>query len=195
MATFNLEKGNKFNLDKGVRKVLIGLGWEAGANHDLDVSILGLVHITGSPRFYGDGSHAVCFANESLKQKDNTFVTSDGSIKHYGDSRTGKESGDDEKIEVDFSKIPAEIVELAIFATIYKAKLRGQCFGSVKESYIHVTDLDTNQDLCIYKLRDEFAGSTAVQVGSFLREGNNWVFKAVGAGSTVELGDILEQYQ
>jgi len=194
MATFNLEKGSKFQINKGIQQVRVGLGWDAGNDFDLDASAFGLIHCTGNPRFYNDGSHAVCYANTGLKQNDGTFITSDESIHHLGDNRTGLGDGDDEKINIDFSKLPADIVEISIFVTIYEAGQRGQDFSMVENSYVRIVDLDTNQELCVYKLREDFAGKAAVQVGSLVKEKGIWSFQTIGAGSGAELGDILNQY-
>ncbi len=196
MATFQLEKGSKFSLDKGIRRVRIGLGWDAGDNFDLDGSVFGLVHLPGGkPMFYGDGSHAVCYANSELKKPDGRFITADESIIHSGDNRTGAGEGDDEIITVDLTKLPPQVVELAAWVTIYKAKERRQNFSLVKNSYIKVTDADTNGALCEYRLREEFGNAASVQVGSFVKNSNGtWEFTAVGAGAPVELGDVLNQY-
>jgi tellurium resistance protein TerD len=194
MARFDLNKGGRFSIEKGVQRVLIGLGWDAGDNFDLDASAFGLVNINGNPRFYADGSHAVCYANKDLKKPTGEFITDDGSIKHLGDNRTGVGEGDDEKIELNFFKLPTEITEISIFVTIHEAVKRGQDYGQVKNSYVRVVDQDTEAELCKYALRDEFAGASAVQVGSFLKENDQWVFHAVGAGSKADLGAILNQY-
>lgn len=200
MPKFDLKKGSKFVLDKGIQNVRVGLGWDAddttGKGFDLDASAFGLVHLTGGkPVFYNDGSHAVFYANHPLKQPDGKFVTADGSITHTGDNRTGAGSGDDEVIYIDFSKLPKDIVEIAIWVTIYEAVKNNQNFGLVKNSYIKVTDAGTNADLCEYKLRDEFGAALSVQVGGFTKDENDiWSFTAVGAGAAVELGAILDQY-
>ena len=195
MAKFQLEKGGRFQIDKGVRRVRIGLGWDAGDNFDLDGSAFGLVKLpSGKPMFYGDGSHAVCYANTELKRPDGTFATVDGSIVHSGDNRTGAGTGDDEVITVDLDKLPADVVEVAVWVTIYKAHERRQSFGLVKNSYIKISDVDANADLAEYKLREEFSDSTSVQVGSLVRDGRTWTFAAVGSGAGVELGQVLEQY-
>jgi len=195
MSTFNLQKGGKFQISKGIQRVMVGLGWDAGDNYDLDASVFGLINVGGNPRFYGDGSHAVCYANSGLKKPNGTFMTDDGSICHMGDNRTGVGDGDDEKIEIDFSKLPVDITEISIFVTLYEpAKRGGQEFSKVKNSFVRVVDTEANSELCKYQLRDEFAGATAVQVGSFLKENGQWVFHAVGAGSKAELGAVLEQY-
>ena len=195
MAKFQLEKGGRFQIDKGIRKIRIGLGWDAGDNFDLDGSAFGLVHLpSGKPMFYGDGSHAVCYANTGLKQPNGSFATEDGSIVHSGDNRTGAGAGDDEVITVDLDKLPAEVEEIAVWVTIYKAGQRKQNFGLVKNSYIKISDVDAGVDVAEYKLREEFGDSTSVQVGSFVREGRTWTFAAVGSGAAVEIGQVLEQY-
>jgi tellurium resistance protein TerD len=204
---FNLTKDegkNKFNLTKsGSKKFRIGLGWKVGEKFDLDASALGLKHVDGKPGFYNDISHAVCYGNEELfcyapgdvKKEKTMFFTADGSIKHYGDNRTGVGDGDDEIIDVDPSKLPAEIVEIAIFITIHKAVDRGQDFSMVEDSFVRILNSESGEELCQYKLRESFAGKTAVQVGSLIRENGDWVFSVVGAGSNASLGDILNSYQ
>lgn len=191
---FDLVKGNRFSLDKGIRRVRTGLGWDAG--FDLDASVFGLVHLSGGkPVFYGGGTHAVCYANSALKLPDGTIPTQDGSIIHSGDNRTGAGDGDDEVITIDFTKLPSPIVELAVWVTIYEPAQKHETFGEVKNSYITVTDADTNQALCQYKLREEFATATAVQVGSFVKSDQGiWSFTAIGAGSPNTLRAVLDQY-
>ncbi len=199
-TTFTLKKGGSFNLVKSIGRVQVGLGWDVssrpGVNFDLDASAFGLIHTgQGVPKFYGEGSHAVCYANTALKQKDGSFETADKTMRHFGDNRTGAGEGDDEVIAINLAQLPAEIVEVAVFVTIYEHDVRKQDFGAVNSTFIRVLNADTQQELCRYDMQKEFAGQTAVQVGSFIKENNTWSFKAVGVGSAAGLGDILEQYQ
>lgn len=196
MPSFELKKGSKFQLDKGIQSVKAGLGWNAGDNYDLDADAFGLVHLaSGAAKFYNDGSHAAFYGNKALKKPNGTFVTTDGSMTHSGDDRTGGSGGDDETITVDFDKLPAEIVEIAFWVTIYDAGKRKQNFGQVKDSYIRILNADTNAELCKYKLKDEFAAAKAVQVGSMVKKDDGiWEFQAIGAGADVEIDAICEQY-
>lgn len=201
MATFNLEKGSHFDLDKGVKRVKIGLGWSisenAGKNFDPDACAFGLVHLPGgAAKFYNDASHAVFYGNTPLKVKSTgAIVSKDGSIKHTGDNREGG-IGDCEVIEVDFDLLPKEIVEISIWVSIFKAIERKQNFGAMKNSYIKITDMDANLILAEYKLRDEFPTALSVQVGSFMKDERteSWSFVAVGAGAEVELKAVLDRY-
>lgn len=197
MVAFELEKGSKFQIEKGVRRVRVGLGWDdTGENFDPDASALGLVHIAGGKAvFYGEGSHAVCYANAHLKHPDGTIQSPDGSIIHSGDNRTGS-GADSEVITIDLTKVPNDLAEIAIWVTIYHARERKQNFGMMKNCYIAVTDADSNAKLGEYRLRDEFGSALAVQVGSFVRnETGVWEFIAVGAGAAAEIGDILAKYE
>lgn len=194
MPKFDLEKGSKFDIDKGITEVLVGLGWDVGTNFDLDACVFGLVNQGGSAKFYNDGSHAVFYGNKPLKQGDSSFMTADGSIHHMGDNRTGIGDGDDESVKINFGKLPPEINEISIFACIYEARKRGQDFGKVQNSYVRVVDQGNGQELCRYSLKNEFAGMHTVQVGSFVKEAAGWAFKAVGAGAQAEIGDVLSQY-
>jgi len=200
MATFNLQKGRKFQINKGVATVMVAMGWDvaekAGENFDLDASAFGLV-ITpqGSPKFFGDGSHAVCYANTELtKNPDGSLQTADGTMTHTGDNRTGAGEGDDEVIRIALSRLPQALVEVSLFVTIYEARKRKQDFGRVNNAYVRVLDADSGEELCRYDLSREFAGNRAIQVGSLVRENGTWAFKAVGVGSEAELGDVLTQY-
>jgi tellurium resistance protein TerD len=198
MATFQLEKGGKFQIEKGIKKIEIGLGWDAQDGCDLDGSVFGLVHLpNGQPKFYGEGTHAICYANTDAKRPDGTLASPDGAIIHSGDARQGG-GGDepDEVITVDFSKMPTAVVELAVWITIYHSGKEHKSFANVHKSYFRVVDVDGGGAvLCHYDLGKEFGTSTAVQVGSFTRNAqDNWEFTALGAGSPVEIGQILQSY-
>ena len=51
------------------------------------------------------------------------------SVKHMGDNLTGEGEGDDEQIQIDLSKVPANIERIAFTVTIYEAEARRQNFG------------------------------------------------------------------
>lgn len=192
---FEVKKGNSFNIKKSISKVLVGVGWDvdSSSDMDLDIHLFGCVDNGGNPKFYNDGSHAVTYANDALqKNADKSFSTLDQSIRHTGDNRTGKGDGDDEVIEVDLAKIPAEITELSIFLTIYDAKAKKQFFKNVKNSFCRIVNQETGEELCRYSPENEFGDCVSLQLGSLVRSGSEWTFAAVGAGmQQEELGDIL----
>jgi tellurium resistance protein TerD len=196
MATFKIEKGNKFGIDKGIQRVVVGLGWDTSKLSkpiDVDAHAFGCVNVNGAPSFYNDGSHAVTYANKDLKKGVNkSFGTSDDSIIHTGDNKTGAGDGDDEQIKISLDKVPADINDIMLFVTIHEAEVRGQHFGMVDGAYVCVIDEDTKAELCRYNLRNEFDGAITIQVGSLAKENDNWSFKAVGAGTASDaLEDVL----
>lgn len=203
MATFNLKKGNKFNINKGIQSVLVGCGWKIstvkGASFDVDLNVFGCVQdIAGNPTFYNDASHAVTYANKAqlVKGQNKSLATADGSITHTGDNRQGSAGSntDAEQSIINLTSLPAEINEISFFITIYEGKERNQKFGSITGAYIRVVDQETNDELCRYDLQKEFDSAISIQVGSLVKESDIWVFKAVGAGSNTEdLGDILNK--
>jgi tellurium resistance protein TerD len=193
---FNLDKGSSFALDKAVSQFTIGLGWDVGdnSNYDLDAHCFGCV---AGPKLYNSGSHAVTYANSSLKKNGKAFGAQDDSIVSTGDNLTGAGDGADEEIIIDIAKIPAGISELLVFLTIHDAKNRNQHFGQVKNSFCSITDKSTGKELCRYNLKDEFAGCVSIQVGNFTKDASGvWTFAALGAGLQTEtLGDILKMLQ
>jgi tellurium resistance protein TerD len=175
-------------------------------------------------RLYNDGSHALCYAfvrgpgnaEGSLnKNPDGSFQTDDGAMWHERDDRTGRggaikaEPDDDddddhggghhdegfrEEFKIELVKLPADIAELAVWATIHDAERKRQDFGKVKNAYIEVCDA-MDSELCRYQLTAEFAGKTTIQVASFLKQPDgSWKFHAVGAGSNAGLGDVINAY-
>ncbi len=70
--------------------------------------------------FYGNLSHA------------------SGAVKHMGDNLTGEGEGDDEQIQIDLSKVPANVTKIAFTVTIYDAEPRRQNFGQVSNAYIRL---------------------------------------------------------
>lgn len=202
MATFNLKKGNKFNIDKGIRSVLVGCGWKinsiSGAAFDVDLNVFGCVRdVSGNPTFYNQGSHAVTYANQDLKKGANkSLLTEDGSITHTGDNRIGASTAntDAEQSIIKLTDLPPAITEVSFFITVYEAKKRNQKFGAITGAYIRVLDQETNDELCRYDLQKEFDTAISIQVGSLIKDVDTgtWSFSAVGAGSSIEdLGDIL----
>lgn len=173
----NLSKGQKVDLTKGnpsLNNLLIGLGWDVnsfdtGSAFDLD-SVVFLVGDDGKVLsdadfvFYGNLNH------------------DSGSVSHLGDNLTGDGAGDDEQINIDLSKIPANIKKVVFAVTIHEADQRKQNFGQVDNSFIRILDADKNTELVRYDLSEDFSIETAVVTGELYRHGTEWKFNAIGAG-------------
>ena len=187
----NLSKGQRVSLDKGMKMALIGLGWDVnkydgGADFDLDASAF----LLGS--------------NEKVR-RDEDFIfygnldSTDGSVHHTGDNRTGEGEGDDEVLIIDFSKVPPDISKIAITVTIYEAQERGQNFGQVSNAYVRVARMANAQDMTgaevlRFDLMEEFSVETALVVCEIYRHGDEWKFNAVGAGYSGGLAALCRAY-
>ena len=116
------------------------------------------------------------------------------SVKHMGDNLTGEGDGDDEQIQIDLSKIPANISKVAFTVTIYDAETRRQNFGQVSNAFIRIVDETTNQELIRYDLGEDFSIETAVVVGELYRHDGEWKFNAIGSGFQGGLAALCGHY-
>lgn len=173
----SLQKGQKVDLTKsnpGLKKVMVGLGWDTnrydgGYDFDLDAAAFlltdsGKVGVQEDFIFYGN-----------LKHPSEAVV-------HMGDNLTGEGEGDDEQIEVDLSKVPANITRISFTVTIYDSDVRRQNFGQVSNAFIRIVDANTDQELIRYDLGEDFSIETAIVVGELYKHGSEWKFNAIGSG-------------
>ncbi len=184
----SLLKGGNVNLSKAapsLREVLIGLGWDVratdGAEFDLDASAF-LVKADGKVRSDAD----FIFYNN--------LNSSDGSVKHMGDNRSGAGDGDDEKLTVDLSKIPSNIEKIAFSVTIHEGEARRQAFGQVNNAFIRVVNTSDNNELARYDLSEDGSSETAMIFGELYRAGAEWKFRAVGQGFKGGLAPLARFY-
>lgn len=185
----SLQKGQKVDLTKGnagLSKIFIGLGWDTNkydGRHDFDL----------------DASAFLCGENgKTLSDADFVFYSnlkhSSGSVEHTGDNLTGEGDGDDEIINVDLSKIPANIAKVAFTVTIYDAEHRDQNFGMVSNAFIRVVNADNNAELIRYDLGEDYSVETAVVVAEIYRHGGEWKFNAIGSGFSGGLKALCQNF-
>ena len=185
----NLSKGQKVDLTKGnpgLKKLMVGLGWDVnafdtGADFDLDASAFML------------GENGKCPTEKEFVFSGN-LEHKRGSVKHMGDNLTGEGDGDDEQIQIDLSKVPSNVVRIAVTVTIYDAEGRRQNFGQVSNSFIRIVDEVTNTELIHYDLGEDFSIETAVVVGELYRHNGGWKFNAIGSGFQGGLAALCGHY-
>lgn len=185
----SLSKGQKIDLTKtnpGLNKVLVGLGWDVN-KYD------------GSEAFDLDASAFLLDAQGKAKNEESFIFyghlkNGNGSVEHLGDNLTGAGDGDDEQIKLTLLDIPADIDKIDVVVTIYEADVRRQNFGQVSNAYIRVVDEASGAELLRYDLGEDYSVETALVVGSFYRNGNDWKFNAVGAGYSGGLAALCNSY-
>ncbi|MFC1609140.1 TerD family protein [Patescibacteria group bacterium] len=201
MASVSLKKGQRVSLKKKNGNPLlcgmVGLGWDpvkksggggflsgllgGGSNDDeidLDASI-GMFDAGGSMIdvvYYPPSKH-----NSKC-----------GSLHHHGDNRTGEGEGDDEKIDIDFTRIPANVQTLVVTVSSFT----GQTFDDVENAFVRMVD-DQGNELVRYDLSDQGAYSAMVMMKIYRKDGE-WKVQAIGAleqGATIhKLADAMARY-
>lgn len=184
----SLTKGGNVNLSKeapGIQQTTIGLGWNPratdGQAFDLD-AIAFLVGENGKVRADND---FIFF---------NNLKSSDGSVVHQGDNRTGEGDGDDEKLTVDLSKVPADVARVIFAATIYDGSGRNQNFGQVSNAYIRVVNNAGGSEIARYDLSEDGSTETAMIFGELYKNNGEWKFRAIGQGFAGGLGPLAASY-
>lgn len=184
----SLSKGAPLNLSKeapGLTVLRVGLGWNPrptdGQPFDLDAS-------------------AILLKDDYKVRNEQDFVfygqpsTVDGSVKHGGDNKTGEGEGDDEQVVIDLTKIPADISNVSIIASIHEYDTRGQTFGQVRDAYIRLINEANGEEIARYDLSEDSALQSAIIFGEVYKNGGEWKFKAVDEGFNNGLAGVLKTF-
>ena len=176
MARFQIEKGERFSLNKseGLEKVQIDLNWKSGADLDASAFLVGedgLIQDDADFVFYNSKNRAnpetgelepfdrAVHGNKKNWQNSTVPVSADGSVLGSaddlgdGDEEEGEEAG--ETMHVDLTKVGPKIQEIIFCVTIYHGDKDGVTFGAVREPSITISNEDTGEELCRYNLKDE----------------------------------------
>lgn len=182
----NLSKGSNVNLTKEVgdlKAVRVSCGWSAiclgGVDPDMDLDV----------------SIFLCGANGRVSADNdmvfyNNLSGAGGAVVHEGDLRTGGT----EVTLLDLPRIPPHITEAVFVVTIHEAESRRQNFGMTESAFISIANAETNVVIARYDIAEESPNSTSMIFGKVYRYGDDWKFKAVGAGSADGLRQIATKY-
>ena len=186
--SISLAKGGNVSLSKeapGLSKIMIGLGWDAratdGGDFDLDASAFLL----------GNGDRVRSDADFIFY---NNLRSTDGSVEHTGDNRTGEGDGDDESIGVDLSRVAPDVQKIAITVTIHDGEANRQNFGMVSNAFVRVVDQMSGREITRYDLNEDASVETAMIFGEVYRHNGEWKFRAVGQGFKGGLGPLARNY-
>ena len=186
----SLSKGQNVNLTKqagpaGLSRLTVGLGWDArttdGTAFDLDSSAI----VVGANGRVVSDRHFVYF---------NNLESGDGAVRHQGDNLSGEGDGDDEKISVDLTSMPADADKVVVAVSIYDADTRKQSFGQVRNAFARVVNDANGEELARYDLSEDASTETAMVFAEVYRNGEEWKFRAVGQGYSSGLVGIARDY-
>ena len=167
-----------------LRRVRCGMGWKpsfSSRTWDLDQSII-VVNSSGR-----------CVKEISYREKEQSKE-----FYYYGDDLvggSGRNKDDDEKIDINFSKLSPNYDRLIVIMNIFQAFSKGQDLSMVKDAYIHLYDVDAKKDLVEYPIENsaKFKEQTGMFVGEFYRKDGEWEFKAIGEPARVErISDMIK---
>lgn len=197
MLSLNLTKGEslKLTLTKG-GKFFVALSWKS--DHDPDAHALA-AHNDGTGAKVEKLEDILSAYNSQKAKKTNTlpmnpdgsFNIPGGGLHHSGDCRTGSEDAN-ELITVDPSKLDLSVNEIPIFVTIHPPEKK-YTFSVIKDCRIKITNED-GVDLGTYQLSDQFAKFNSVQMGSFVKNADQWEYFPVGVGFMGGFNDVLGKF-
>lgn len=218
MLTLSLQKPNaaparrlKLSLNKGAR-FSVKIEWDCKADHEDDVDVHALEAVNS-------GHGAKVAALESILSTYNTtrmsrtgvlktnadgsFATPSGGLTHSGDIRI--QGGQAEILTVDGSKVPPEVNEIPLFATVHKAdhgdaheedhdEEDEAAFADIDVCTVTIAD-DSGRVIGQYKLSDEFGEFNVVQLGTVMLAPNGgWEYVPVGVGFKGDFNDVIGNF-
>ncbi|MEM6489671.1 MAG: TerD family protein [Pseudomonadota bacterium] len=184
----SLSNGGNVSLSKeapGLKAVTAGLGWDARATDGADFDLEASLFLVGQDGKVRSDSDFIFYNNPK---------SSDGSIEHMGDNRTGEGDGDDEEIKIALDKVPSDVQRIVVAVTIHDAESRKQNFGMVQNAYMRIVNQDGEKELARYDLSEDFSTETALIFGEVYRNNNEWKMKAVGQGFSGGLGPLAKAH-
>jgi tellurium resistance protein TerD len=191
--SINLSKGQRLDLSKTnptLTQLTVGLGWNprrtTGKEFDLDATAF-LVKADGKVRTEKD----IVFYNKDYQNH------ASGAVRHGGDNRDGQGDGDDEKLFVNLTKLPADIDKVVIAVSIFAARKRRQNFGMVDGAYVRLVDESqpaAQQEILRYDLSEDASSVTAMIFARLYRKDGGWRFEAVGQGFEGGLARLCQEH-
>lgn len=194
MAVNLNKRGTKVNLMKeqpNLKRVRVEIYWDenkfdTGGKHDLDITA---VATQENGKCREDRDFVVSFGYDD--HNNSLSVHPSGAIVHSGDERTGGKEGPDESVVVDFTKMPAHIVNIDFLATTND----GVTFGSVKNAKVKIINDETNQEIIpAYDLEEDFSNETAVKLIRLYLKSGDWRYSAEGVGYNKGIEAFITEY-
>lgn len=212
----NLVKGQRVELDSGLSRLKVEMGWSLSNNarYDLDASTFllgdsGQIENEYDFVFYGSPNKT-----EAKDEDGRTIIDKEGkivyrpisldksvlgSIDDLGDDEDDTGEGSEE-IDVDLTKTSPKIKEILFTVSIYynpndpSDPQRKFNFGQVRDAFIQIKNSLTGEVICRYDLDEDFSTSKGVEFGRLYRRGSEWKFQAVGESHADGLLAICKKY-
>lgn len=108
-----------------------------------------------------------------------------------------EESGGEEEVNIDLTRVRNEVQEIIITVSIYKYMERKQNFGQVENAYIKIRKASESDDNTEYRydLTEDFSSCASVEFCRLYRHNGSWKLQAQGIGHKGGLEELVEKYQ
>ena len=177
----SLQKGQTVRLEKSgggsLTRVAMGLGWDVRKAKGL----LGMFGGGGGGDVDLDAS-CLTFDADRRQLEEVWFrklASADNSIVHSGDNRTGAGAGDDETINVDLTRLPANVRTLVFTVNSFTS----DSFDRIENAYCRLVDSTNGKELARYDLSGS-GPHTGQVMAKLVRVGDGWEMKALGDRTT-----------
>ncbi len=190
----SLQKGGNISLAPGLKRILVGLGWDEretdGEEFDLDASAF----LVGSNGKVTKDRDLVLGFGTDVETKESLMISMCGSVEHTGDNRDGGGDGEKEAITLDLTKIPEHVKRIVVCATIWKADIRMQNFGQVSNAFMRIVNMDNDVEIARFDLTEDYSTETAMIFGEIYSHNGEWKFKAIGQGFAGGLESMCKKF-
>lgn len=104
------------------------------------------------------------------------------------------DNGHGAEINIDTSRIKADVQKIVMSVTIYEAFERNLNFGMIKNVYVSISESSKNIEIAHFDITECFSSITALVIGELYRYNNEWKFNAVGSGVRKDLAGFCGMY-
>ncbi|WP_327096715.1 TerD family protein [Nocardia vinacea] len=155
---------------KALDYVTMALGWDPVHRRKWFSTRTKDIDLNAAALLYADDRITDVVYHEQL-------TSTDGSVRHLGDSTTGEGKGDNEIITVDLTRMTPEVTTVFFIVTSYT----GQTFEQIENAFCRVVDGVSGTEIARYDLTSS-RSHTGLIMGKLFRGQGMWQFDAIGEG-------------
>ena len=166
----------------GLQALLVGVGWNAGAERVLDENLV-LAAVLCGPDSRARSDQDFVFFNQISSPEQST---------QHLEQALG---GDNEQLEVTLAAVPPEVERIVIVLYINDGPAQRRTLGQLRSCVVRVLNAAGNAELVRSEdLARAFHAETAVTLGEVYRNGADWKFKVLGQGYANGITGIAADY-
>jgi len=122
----------------------------------------------------------------------NNLTNEDQSVTHSGDNIEQQDGKLKEEVKIKLDEL-AEDYQRVVFAVSINMDEKNINFGQISNAKLAVSDFNTKESVISYDLTEDFSFDTAIVMGEFEREEDEWTFKSL-IQSFNNLEEISERF-